>query len=121
MRYAHLSKDSMVRPQFGVRCSVFGVRCSVFGVRCSVFGVRCSVFGVRCSVFDVRCSMFDVRLQDLVMNLRLIQFVLVESSAEVRDRFGRRQIRISFLENNLRFFLLSESQQTSPILIIDWS
>ena len=32
---------------------------------------------------------FGVRLANLVMNLRLAEFVLVYSSAEVRYKFGR--------------------------------
>ena len=49
---------------------------------------------------------FGVRLANSLMNLRLAEFVLLYSSAEVRHRFGRLQIENQHPEKSLRFFLL---------------
>ena len=49
---------------------------------------------------------FGIRLANLVMNLRLAEFGLVQRSAEVRDRFGLGQIENQYPEKTLRFFLL---------------
>ncbi len=48
------------------------------------------------------------------MNLPLAEFVLVQNSAEVRNKFGRLQIENQHPETPLRFFLLSESRRTLP-------
>ena len=52
-----------------------------------------------------------VRLANLVMNLRLADFVLVYSSAEVRYRFGRLQIENQHPQKTLRCFFLAESRR----------
>jgi hypothetical protein len=57
---------------------------------------------------------FGIRLANLVMNLRLVEFVLVSRSAEVRDRFGLGQTGNQHPEKPLRFLLLSESRRTLP-------
>ena len=57
---------------------------------------------------------FGVRLANLVMNLRLAEFGLVQPSAEVRDRFGLGQIENQYPEKTLRFFLLGGVYRTLP-------
>ena len=51
-------------------------------------------------------------MANLVMNLRLAEFGLVQRSAEVRDRFGLGQIENQYPEKTLRFFLLGGVYRT---------